>query len=162
VTFKQNSTVRIATKTYDFLNRLLQLFIVALLSGCDLFMENRLRNAPANEAASLIEKHVDYYAKRLRIGMPRDEALAFLPRPQNRDTQNVCVWVFDSMENVKTQDPLDWRWLESTRGGFFLVFVESKLATPLCANAAFNPWQALQDFSKLSGEQADHILGRKP
>jgi hypothetical protein len=150
------------TKTYDFLNRLLPLFIVTLLCGCDSFMKNRLRNAPANEAARMIEKHVDYYGKQLRIGMPREEALTFLPKPQNTNTQNVCVWVFDSMENVKTQDRLDWQWLQSTRGGFFLVFVESKLATPMCANAAFNPWQALQDFAKLSGEQAEHILGRKP
>ena len=137
-------------------------FGIMFLCGCDSAMKNHLRNAPSNEAAKLIEENIDYYGRHLRIGMAKDEALAFLPKPQNTNTENVCVWVLDSTEKLKTHDRFDWQWLQATRGGYFVVFVDGKLATPLCANAAFNPWQALRHYAKLTVEQADQVLGRSP
>ena len=108
-------------------------FCILFICGCDSIMKSRLRTAPSNEAAKMIERHMDYYAEHLRIGMSREEALAFFPKPQNTNTQDVCVWVFDSAEKDEPRDRLDWQWLQATRGGFFLAFVDGKLATPLCA-----------------------------
>jgi len=135
---------------------------IGLFCGCESAMKTRLRNAPPDKAAKVIEAHLDYCSRHLQAGMSRDEALALLPRPQNTDNDAVCVWIFDYSEHAKANGRFDWQWLQSTKGGFFVVFVEGKLATPLCANAAFTPWEALQHYAKLSGEQAEQILGRRP
>ena len=141
---------------------LLSVLAAIFLCGCGVSMKNQLRDASSGEAAKLIDANQDYYSKRLRIGMPKEEALALLPKPQNTNTQNVCVWVLGSTEAIKTQDRRDWQWLQSTRGGFFVVFLNEQLATPLCANAAFNPWQALEHYVGLTSQQAQDILGRPP
>jgi hypothetical protein len=91
--------------------------------------------------------------------MARDKVLALLPNPANTNTENVCVWVFESTERTKTENRGDWQWLVSTRSGFFLVFVDGKLATPLCGTSAFSPWQALQDYAGLSRERVEKVLG---
>jgi hypothetical protein len=131
---------------------------IIVLCGCYVAMKNHLKNVPSGQAARLIEQHVDYYAEHLQIGMSRDEALSFLPKPENTNSQDVCVWVLESTEKVKTGRS-DWQWLQATRGGYFIVFVDGKLATPLCANAAFSPWQALQHYAHLTSEQAEKVLG---
>ena len=128
-----------------------------VFAGCDFTIKTR-----PNGAANAIERHMDYYSKRLHIGMPRYGVLALLPKPQNINTQNVCVWVLESTETIKAQDRYDWQWLQKTRGGYFVVFVDDKLATPLCANAAFDPWQALEHYAKMTNDQAKRILGPKP
>ena len=138
------------------------LFASLLLSGCDSTMKTRMHNTAPSKAASTIESHLNYYSKQLRLGMPRQEVLACLPQPQNTNTETVCVWVFESTEAVKTQGRYDWQWLQVTRGGFFIVFVNDKLATPLCSNAAFDPWQALEHYAKVSSDDAQRILGKKP
>ena len=56
-----------------------------------LFFECRIHNAAPDQAAALMEKHIDYCWKKLPIGMSKQEALAFLPRSQNTNTENVCV-----------------------------------------------------------------------
>jgi len=65
-------------------------------------------------------------------------------------------------EHPNSNERRDWQWLHATKGGFFLVFVDGKLATPMCANAAFNAWQALMQYSGLSKEQAEAVLGKQP
>jgi hypothetical protein len=138
------------------------LFASLLLSGCDSTMKTRMHETAPAEAANAIERNLEYYSKQLRLGMPRREVLAFLPPPQNTNNENVCVWVLESTEAVKTQGRYDWQWLQATRGGFFIVFVDDKLATPVCANAAFNPWQALEHYANVSIDEAQRILGKKP
>ena len=140
----------------------LALIVVVSVSGCDLMVNTKVRNASPEQAATRIEKHIDYLGTRLRVGMSKGEALSFLPKPQNTNSENVCVWAFDFTQNVKRQRRYDWQWLLLAKGGYFLVFVDGRLATPLCASAAFDPWQALQNYAKLSPEQAEQILGRKP
>jgi hypothetical protein len=94
--------------------------------------------------------------------MSKEEAASYFPKPQNTNTQNVWVWVNPSTELHETKDRLDWQWFVSTRGGFFVVFVDGKLATPVCANAAFNPWQALEAYANVSIAQAERMLGPSP
>jgi hypothetical protein len=135
----------------------LALAIVA--GGCDLATKHTMKPVPPEKAAEQIERNLDYYGRHLLIGMSKSEALRILPTPQNTNTENVCVWVGPSTELIVTTNRLDWQWLQATRGGYFMVFVDNKIATPLCANAALNPWQALQKHFGLTLEQAEDILG---
>jgi len=54
------------------------------------------------------------------------------------------------------------RWFVATRGGLFVVFVEWKLATRLCANVAFNPSQALEAYADVTSAQTEKILVPAP
>lgn len=134
---------------------------VTILSGCNLTVKSRLSKTDPSEAVSTIEHHLDYYSGHLHIGMPKGDALAILPMPHNTNTENVCVWVLPSTETNPQPDHQDWQWLQSTRGGYFVIFVDGKLATPLCANAAFDPWQALEHYSHLTSAEIQKILGPK-
>src|SRR6266567_3836610 len=142
----------------DYRRALCALLALVLLCGCDAFMRNSLRNASPETAVDVIGKHLDYYSQHLPMGMAREEALRLLPKPHNTNTENVCVWIIGYSDLPKTQGRLDWQWLHIAKAGYFLVFVDGRLATPLCSNAAFDPWQALNDYAKLTGEQAEHIL----
>ena len=124
-------------------------------------MKNKLHNAAPDDAVNLIERNIDYCGKSLHLGMPEADALAFLPKPHNTNTENVCVWIVDYSKNIQNNEPLNWQWLQSTKGGYFMVFLNGKLATPLCANAAYTPWEALQDYGKITDKQAKQILGQK-
>ena len=137
------------------------LLALILLSARGSKLQRELTSAQPSEAANLIEKHIDFYGRKLQIGMSKEEALAFLPKPQNTNGDNVCVSADDSTETVRTER-FDWQWLQATRGGYFLIFVDGRLATPLCANAAFNPWQALRTYTRLTSEQAEQVLGPEP
>jgi len=120
----------------------------------------RLRNAPPNAAAAAIEKYAAYCSKEVRMGMPRERALQLLPKPHNTNTANVCVWV-DSFSE-RSNERRDWQWLHLTKGGFFLVSIDGKVATPICANASMNAWQALIKYAGLSEELAERVLGKQP
>jgi uncharacterized protein YceK len=111
--------------------------IAILLSGCGSTIKFRAHRVSGPEAVKFIEAHIDFYSKELRMGTPRSVVLSYLPKPDNTNIGNVCVWVSKSTETVVTTNRSDWQWLQATRGGYFLVFVDDKLATPLCANAAF-------------------------
>jgi outer membrane protein assembly factor BamE (lipoprotein component of BamABCDE complex) len=132
---------------------------VLLAVGCNSTIKHQANKIESVHAAKFIECHIDFYSDKLRIGMPRQTVLSYLPKPQNTNTENVCVWVDKSTEAVVTQDRFDWQWLQPTRGGYFLVFVNDKLVTPLCANAAFDPWQALDRYAGMTKNQIQEILG---
>ncbi|MDR3458732.1 MAG: hypothetical protein P4N60_14880 [Verrucomicrobiae bacterium] len=102
-----------------YLLTIICLIPIAISSGCDSDLQNRLRNTPPDAAAKTINENQDFYAKHLKIGMSKTEVLSLMPDPQNTNTQNVWLWVFDSTENIPTRNRLDWQWLQSTRGGFF-------------------------------------------
>jgi hypothetical protein len=128
------------------------------LSGCNSILKHQLTQARNAEAARLIGSHLDFYERKVHIGMSREGALAYFPKPQNTNTQNVCIWVYDSTETVKSRD-LDWQSLQATRAGYFVVFVDGKLATPICADSSFNSWGALKKYGNFSQEQANQVLG---
>jgi hypothetical protein len=135
------------------------LLLAVMPAGCKMNMETRIQKVKPEMAAKLIESEMDYFAGRLYIGMPKIEALKFLPAPHNTNTENVCIWVFEQPSG-SNPNRLDWQWLQA-RAGFFVVFVSDKLATPVCATAAFDPWQALQTYAKVNDKRADEILGMK-
>ena len=132
---------------------------IVLALGCNSTIKYQANKIESVDAAKFIERHIDFYSGKLRIGMSRQTALSYLPKPHNINTESVCVWVDKSTETVVTQNRLDWQWLQATRGGYFVVFVDDKLVTPLCANAAFDPWQALERYSGMTRNQTQQILG---
>ena len=135
--------------------------LVVALFDSDEYFKIRAKQATGPEASDFIERQIDVYSRKLHVGMPRQVVLSFLPLPANTNTENVCVWANESTETVITENQFDWQWLQATRGGYFLVFTNGRLATPLCANAAFNPWQALEGYAGMSSEQTGKFFGVK-
>jgi hypothetical protein len=147
--------------TVKILSIIVICILVVALFDSDAYFKIRAKQATGPEASDFIEPQIDFYSRRLHVGMPRQVVLSFLPLPANTNTENVCVWADASTEAVITKNHFDWQWLQATRGGYFLVFTNGRLATPLCANAAFDPWQALERYAGMSSEQTEKFFGVK-
>ena len=88
--------------------------------------------------------------------------MAFLPRPHNTNTENVCIWIIDYTKYFNGNGRRDWQTMEITESGYFVVFVDGRLATSFCSNAAFDAWQALESYANVSRERSEQILGPRP
>ena len=128
--------------------------------GCGAYIKSEIHSAAPDDAFKTIGENIDFCEETLHLGMSRAEVFSFLPNPHNTNDENVCVWISDYSNTIQAKEPLSWQWLQSGKGGYFLVFTNGYLATPLCANAAYNPSEALQDYSKLSEVEASNILAQ--
>src|SRR4051812_40044563 len=124
----------------------LRVFLLLLLfgGGCKSDSTAGQKNMRTMKAATFIEKNLHRLERRIRIGMSKDKVQAFMPPVQNNDTDKVWVWVDSS--DIRPGERRDWHWLAATKGGCFVIFKDGRLATPICACAAFDPWNALEYY----------------
>ena len=126
--------------------------------GCKLQSRAEINNMRTMKAATFIEKNLHRLERRIRIGMSKDKLQALMPPVQNNDTDKVWVWVNSS--NLQPGERRDWHWLIVGNGAYFVIFKDGRLATPICAGAAFDPWQALEYYANLSRAQAEEFLAK--
>jgi hypothetical protein len=126
-------------------------------SGCGCYRTNSGVKTRNIQTATFIEKNFDRLGRRAKIGATKENLKGVLPPMQNNDTEKVWVWV-DSSELNPGEDRA-WRDLIAGKGGYFVVFREGRLVTPICSCAAFvDPRHALETFANLSQAEAEEFL----
>lgn len=94
---------------------------------------------------------------KLASGMSKREVETIVGKPDNQDTEHVWMWLTtNSLETGVVS------WIENyTEPGYFLVFRNNKLISPLLKNMESDPWEVLK---YLPGNRVDpeSILGKKP
>ncbi len=131
-----------------------------LLAGCDACTENKIKSAQPEDAARVMNENLDFLWRTLPLGTPRSEALFTLPKAHNTDTDNVAMWVWPSDQASKLNLERPWRELYLWNDGYFIVFVDGKVATPPLSISSYeNPWFGLLSYTKMSRSEIEAVLG---
>jgi hypothetical protein len=101
---------------------------------------NRLKAAtkPAEQVEAITSSSAFLY-KHLQIGMSKEEVASIMPEAQNRDNRRVWIWIKPRDRQPTGADFEKWENLRMLGDGYFLVFHEGRLVSPLGVLSADDP-----------------------
>lgn len=85
----------------------------------------RVRAALPERKFDEIRVNIGILCRHLTYGMRKHEVLHFLGPPQNPESENVWVW---RDKPVANSSPMSWRELIVASDGYYLIFVNDRLA----------------------------------
>ena len=101
--------------------------------------------------------------KLIKIGMTKAEVSRFLPNPHNIDNEYVWFWIVEYKKYKQKNLPFRWNDMVNESGGYFLIFLDNKLALGFWKTSSNTPGQRLRascDY-KITEDEANEILEGK-
>lgn len=109
------------------------------------YIKSQIRSSPQEVRTQFIEKHTDYLWFFLDTGMSKEDVVEITGEPQNDDNENVWIWIDKYKEYSNIYKHYKWNEMYNYCDGFFLIFIDNRLAYTISANSAGSPTNILVD-----------------
>lgn len=120
----------------------------------------RLHHTSGLKKCLLIDKLALVLSTKIQKGMSKAEVRSVLGDPQNTDSDYVWMWTTkDGSENPRETT---WQSLSFATAGYFVVFYQDRLVSPIIKCTEANPWGVMVHSTDLNIEMVEQLIGKRP